>query len=207
MQNKFCNSPFLFITIIKNDAATIKEINKLDNASYALYVQLKTYELIANGTRLENLDNSLLYLPNENELKNAMFTSIATNYPSKYIYKKDFNRAYEIIKYLLNDEFIYTPLTKILLEGELGFISIINNKMEDLENIFTKENLKYIQMLKTEISAQRILYAYYLLYKKDFDKAKKIKENINKHSKNILKGIRKDEFELIDLIESRANFI
>lgn len=122
---------------------------------------------------------------------------------SLYIDKKDFSAAQKMIEHALASGklvSIYEYEAKL----ELLFCKIMNGAPEhEIEELYDKTLKNYISAAsKTQISKRRIMYAYYLIYKKDKESAaKEYNAAMSMKDTYPIAGELKSELSVIDYIK------
>lgn len=118
---------------------------------------------------------------------------------------KDFTIAQAKFEYILNDETLI-PIYRNECICERIFCRILNGASEEeIEELYDKNMKSYVKQMKsTHIAKRRLLYAYYLICKKDVASAEKEYEAAQKMRKTYpCKGELESELELIEYVKTK----
>lgn len=118
---------------------------------------------------------------------------------------KDFATAQAKFEYILNDDKLI-PIYKNECTCELMFCKIMNGATnEEIDELYDKNLKSYVkQMSSMHIAKRRLLYAYYLVCKKDVASAEKEYEAAQKMRKTYpCSGELASELELIEYVKNK----
>ena len=209
-----CSCVFVGCFFILNNGIP-KKINGLANDGYnaylqrksdiihkSIYVQSKIQSLSIQGVRPSQMPKEwfeLSDLSTEN-LREPLLINNLINKGDLFMEKHDFNSAYDIYKYI-NDNIDDSNLFYVNeCKCELMFLNIIKNL--NINDIYTDDLKKYINLSSMSMSKKRLMYAYYLIYIKDADTANKIYNDVSRLYKNYIpESEAKIEMELINFIK------
>ncbi|NEZ46160.1 hypothetical protein FDF74_02910 [Clostridium niameyense] len=197
------------IKILGNDGYNFISMKKDKYERYSFYMMLKINSLLYKGIRLKDMPIEWFKLPNganSNKLLSNTIRILEGNY---YMDKRDFHKAIEIYKSIINT----TPNLNKVLKNEvicdILFCEIINEAGEDVINkLYTKELKDYIKATNCYMSRKRLMYAYYLLVKKDNTNANPILDEVNKVKKTYpVKAEIESELQIIEFVKSKYSIL
>ncbi len=187
---------------LANDGYNACLQKKSDIIHKSIYVQSKIQSLSIKGALPSQMPEewfALSDLSNESLSEPLLINNLINKY-GLLMEKHDFNAAYDLYKYI-NDNIDSSNLFYINeCKCELMFLSIIKNL--NINDIYSDDLKKYINLSSMSISKKRLMYAYYLIYKKDADTANKIYNDVSRLYKNYIpESEAKIEMELINFIK------
>ncbi len=121
---------------------------------------------------------------------------------------KDFTTAQAKFEYILNDERLI-PIYRNECTCELMFCKIMNEaSTEEIDELYDKNLKSYVKQMKsTHIAKRRLLYAYYLMCKKDAVSAEKEYDAAQKMRNTYpCRGELESELELIEYVKNKCSF-
>ncbi len=162
------------------------------NARRALYQQLEIHNKILQEIRIKDIPDELFDIPDNADISNPLISAIKVNKLNKLFDIGNYQQAKHEIEDILKIETL--PL---LLENEIKceqlFIELITDCQKDIiDKLYNKKLRQYIKVTKNYPSRQRLLYAYYLLYKNDSESAN---NHLNIFHKSCKKFPYKSEIE------------
>ena len=167
-----------------NDATNIRMALKSDAARDALWNQLQYSALHAQNIRTADMPREIFFMPHENELDNILLIWQAIADIEREEDLGNYNTAREYAYFVLEHAPYIFPLYEgilrseaVFLDGLLGFGSVRTDACY--------EKIKKIKPLQNMAFFHRASYAYFALCKKDSEKAKEAKENLQKAMKKI----------------------
>ena len=186
---------------IANDGYNIMAISKDKFIKYCFYLQLKVNGLLYEGIRIKDMPIEWFYVKEEADLNIPMVTAIRIMEANYYHDKLDFERAKTIYEDILKTTPNILKLYENEIKCELLFYEILNNNIEKVNELYTKDLRNYIKLTECYVSRKRLMYAYNLIILKDKEKTDKILEDFEKIKKTYpAKGEIVSEEEVISLI-------
>lgn len=173
--------------LVNNDGMNAVSLGRNTEAIYALWLQLSINERETAGQRICEMPSEWFYFPEDSKLDNPMITSIAYLTCLRLIDMHDYRAAREAIEHLFDVDASLIGVHRMFLLIELGYIASITSDRDLAERIFDTELLKYKEISKRFLCAQRARYAYAALILKDenmMSNAKKSFDSILKKRKN-----------------------
>lgn len=191
--------------IVDNDGKNIISISKSKEAINAFYKQLKINEELTNGNRLKDMDEDLFI---SSKSDNNIISTIQVFKCNRLIDLHEFDSAKVIIQNLIKEEKIL-DLYRNLLICDLIYCKIILNDNEDeIKELLTNEQKKFMKVMKDYLSVIRCEYAYKLMIEDNKEEALKIKEKFEKYIKSYpYIGDVLSESELIDIVDKQKNVV
>ncbi len=187
--------------VIYNDGMHLVILNKEPQAVFALWLQLKISKLQCEGVRLKDFNSEWFFMPEKEELKNPLISSIGVFYVNKLIDEENFVEAYKIVDELLHEDVKLIPFYKKLLELDKIFLELMNGNNEIINTLYNDELKAFSKSIQNLPSRIRTEYAIALLHEKNETKAKKLLAQFKKISKSHpYTGDIEGEKELIDII-------
>ena len=150
---------------IDNDGSNTRNMSKNKRAVQSFWMQLKVSECNLNGTRIKDLPEEWFFIPEDEELKNALISSMAFFYKDRLMDQKKFNEAGKWIDHILSvEDNGILPIYKKMLVMDRVYIELLGERNEEIINKFhTKEMVgfryqmkKYLPMIRTEYALNAI---------------------------------------------------
>ena len=142
---------------------------------------MKISEQIAKGLRLKEMPEEWFGIPEDDEMQNSMTAAMAVFYENRLMDQHKFEEAGELIDKLCSMNTAIVGLYNNLLACDRLYCELIGNEDEQvINNLRTKEQLKFMKQMKKFPSVLRTEYAFSLLYEKDMTKVNQIKEQFEK---------------------------
>lgn len=189
---------------IANDGYNILAISKDKFIKYCFYIQLKVNGLLYKGIRMKDMPIEWFYVKEGTDLNIPMVTAIRTMEANYYHDKLDFERAKTIYEDILKTTPNILKLYENEIKCELLFYEILNNNIEKVNEVYTKDLRNYIKLTECYVSRKRLMYAYNLIILKDKEKADNILVEFKKIKKTYpAKGEIASEEEVISLIDKK----
>ncbi len=169
---------------VPNDGYNILMMFKEKDSRFGFYSQMTIYDLMINGIKLQDMDETLFQLPDNCNLNNPLNQSIVINKIARLHEQLKFNKA-KILIDQLNQQCTLFSLFKNELDCEYLFYLIMENlRNPEIKKLYQKLE-KYIKMtIKTSLERQRQLYAYELLVNDNPIQANHYLDKFNILSKN-----------------------
>ena len=190
------------VNSLANDGYNALFQRKSDIIRKSTYVQLKIQSLSIKGILPSQMPEEWFELSDliKETLSEPLLINNLINKCGLLMEKHDFNSAYDIYKYI-NDNIDSSNLFYINeCKCELMFLNIIKDL--NINDIYTDDLKKYINLSSMSMSKKRLMYAYYLIYIKDADTANKIYNDVSRLCKNYIpESEAKIEMELINFIK------
>ena len=182
---------------LPNDGHNVVFYSKNKAERIVLYKQLRINGLLHKGYEPSDLPEELFDFGEDNHGLGDLLKA------SLYIDRKDFSAAQIMIEQAL-DSGKLVSLYEYEAKSELLFCKVVNGEPEnEIEELYDKTLKNYISAAsKTQISKRRIMYAYYLIYKKDKESAaKEYNAAMSMKDTYPIAGELKSELSVIDYIK------
>ncbi len=177
----FMNGVPMQLGSVDNDGYNAKSLGKSSAALRSFWVQMKISEQIAKGLRLKEMPEEWFGIPEEDEMQNSMTAAMAVFYENRLMDQHEFEEAGKLIDQLCSMNTAIVGLYNNLLACDRLYCELIGDKDEQvINNLRTKEQLKFMKQMKKFPSVLRTEYTFSLLYEKDMAKANQIKEQFEK---------------------------
>lgn len=171
---------------VDNDGKNIISMGKNKKSLYAFWLQMKINSYLSDNVRIKDIPEELFKKPEEEDLDNPMATSVGVFVCNRLMDMHKFDEAYEYMEYLMkNSEKGLLGIYRNLLTLDCIYCELIgNNNADKINSLYTKEIKIFEKTMKNYPSVLRTQYAYALLFEKDMDKAKEIKNKLNNIAKS-----------------------
>lgn len=161
---------------VANDGFNAFVLGKNKKAVRAFWLQLYVNGLIAAGERMHNLPEDWFFLPEGEDLENPVICSVGIFRYNYYFDAHDFAKAEETAEHMIKAPGLL-GLHKNELMCELLFCRIIRKaEPDEIDSLLTPELNKYIKATASYVSRKRLSFAYFYLYKKQYDIAFKCQQ-------------------------------
>lgn len=177
----FMNGVPMRLGSVDNDGYNAKSLAKSSAALRSFWVQMKISEQTAKGLHLKEMPEEWFCIPEEDEMQNSMTAAMAVFYENRLMDQHKFEEAGKSIDKISSMDTAIVGLYNNLLACDRLYCELLGEKDEQvINNLRTKEQLKFMKQMRKFPSVMRTEYAYYLLYEKDTAKANQIKEQFEK---------------------------
>lgn len=169
---------------VDNDGYNALSLGKNPDAMRAFWLQLKVNEQIAKGIRLKDMPDEWFVAPTDEAMQNSMVATQGVFATNRLMDQQRFEEADQMIAHLLKIDSGIVGLHRSLMICDRVYCELIRgNRKESLNEMLTKEQLKFMKAMKKFPSVVRTEYAYALLALKDMDKANAARELFEKVAK------------------------
>lgn len=170
---------------VNNDGYNVLALRENNEALQAFWVQMKVNGQQAAGVRLKDMPDEWFEVPSEEAMKNSMIASLGVLSCSRFMDQMNFQEAEVLIKEILDRKTGIVGLHRNLLVVDQIYCELVGeNRADILEQYFSKEQKKFMKLMKKFPSVLRTEYTYALLAKKEDAQAAKIKADFVKIAKN-----------------------
>ena len=190
--------------VIENDGYNTVMLKNNPKARKAFWLQLKYHELLAQGLRIKDLPEEMLFRPTDEELaSNSLIAFMANFMCERLVDEHRFEEAYSLSEEFLAKENKIIQLNRVIMVSDMIFAELIlENRGEVLEGLLTKDQKRIMAQLKAMPCVLRTEYAYALLGQGDVSKAEKIKSKFDKVQKSYpYKGEIESAKELFAIVD------
>lgn len=189
---------------ISNDGHNALNIGKDKNTLKGFWTILKTNELMAEGTRLKDIDDEMFEIKQGSDLKNPFSSSILVLKENQLMDRKQFDEASKVIDKLLSDECRVIGASLFPIKLDKLYIDILKNgKDADMSILEDKQTKNYMKNMKNFPSVIRTQYAVSVI-NGDKDKQEILKQKMNKLKDTYPYTCElESENELIDTIKEK----
>lgn len=161
---------------VDNDGYNAFALGRNPAALRGFWVQLKANEQIAKGVRLKDMPEEWFTLPADEDMGNSMVAPLGVFACNRLMDAHRFEEADALMERYLDMESGIVGLHKNLLVCDRMYCELIGeNRPEKLDEMWTKEQKKFMKSMKRFPSVLRTQYVYALLAEKDPAKAEQIK--------------------------------
>lgn len=170
--------------MVDNDGYNAFSLTRNSEAMQAFLVQMKVNGQIAKGIRLKDMPDEWFRIPSDEAMKNSMIAVIGVFACNRLMDAQRFVEADQLMEHMLEINSGMVDLHRSLMVCDRMYCELIGeNRCEVLEEIFTKEQKKFVKQMKNFPSVLRTEYVYALIGEKDTAKADKFKEQFEKRAK------------------------
>lgn len=171
----------LRMSLANNDGRNAWDLARNPEAVRAFWITLKTNELSARGVCLRDMPEEWFTVPDEEGMKNGITSSVGVLACSRLMEQGKFEEADALMERLLSlHNGIPGVLRKMMICDRIYVELIRENRLEVLEGLRTKDQVKFMKSMKKFPSVLRTEYAYALLAEKDPEKAQEAMEAFEK---------------------------
>jgi len=167
----------------------------------------RTQALIAEGLRPRDIQPKLFDWVDIENICDPFTLDTARNHYNYLLDRQELTEAKILMQTICNNVNNFPEMMKMSLYCEILFHELINEcRQEEIERLFDKNLKDYIKAAQSEISVQRVMYAYARLFLKDTKKANEYMSLFDKAcTKPFQSAYVSGEQELITLINKIAN--
>lgn len=191
---------------LNNDGYNTLELVRNKSALRAFWVQLKVSEMEAEGIRLKDMPDAWFSIPSDEQMKNSMIAATGVFVCNRLMDAQRFEEVDKLMNHFLEINSGIVGLHRNLMICDRMYVEIItNNCREAVDAMFSKEQKKFMKLMKDYPSVMRTEYAYALLCEKDKIKADNVKNRFEKYSKIYpYSGDMQSERELMKIAEEKV---
>lgn len=170
--------------LVDNDGYNAVSLCKDKKARRAFWIQMKFVEETARGTRMKDMPGEWFAAPADEDMKNSMVAAIGVFACNRLMDEHRFAEADRLMEHCLEIESGIVGLHRSMLVCDRMYCELVGqNRPEVLEQLYTKEQKKFMKSMKKFPSVLRTEYACALLAEKDETKAEKIRGEFEKNAK------------------------
>lgn len=164
-----------------NDGRNALEMSRDPNALRAFQDQMRIYEGVSKGIRLKEMPEHYFYLPKPEEITGSMVAAMAVFYENRLMEEHRFSETTELIDRLTEKPEAFSGIHYHMLICDRIYCELIGNGRKDkVEELYTKEYVKFTAQMKRFPSVLRTEYAKALLLEGDAEKAEEIRADFEK---------------------------
>ncbi|MCI7129011.1 MAG: hypothetical protein MSA09_00300 [Lachnospiraceae bacterium] len=169
---------------VDNDGYNAFALTRNSEAMFAFWVQLKANDLISKGMRLKDMPDEWFCVPTDKEMKNSMIAVRGVFACNRLLDARKFEEADRLMAHLLKIDSGIVGLHRNLLICDRIYVELITeNRKEVLDEMLSKEQIKFMKQMKNLLSVLRTSYTYALLCEHDVKKAEQLKMQFEKRAK------------------------
>ncbi len=222
-QNSFAVSYFFFIAaaigvmislmnaiplkldMVNNDGYNAVSLGKNPESLRSFWIQIKFGELSTKGITTRDMPQEWFEMPSPEALKNSMTAFLSTLACSQMMAEKEFEKADQAMRELLQMDTAITGLHRSLMTADLIYCELMGeNRPEALMELLDQKQKKFMRAMKSLPSIQRTEYAWALLFENDEQKARQIWQAFEKTAKSYpYPGEISSERELLECAKVR----
>lgn len=175
----------LHMGAVNNDGSNALSLGQHPDAMRAFWLQLKVNEQTVNGIRLKDMPEEWFAVPSDQAMLNSMVAVQGVLAANRLMDQHRFEEADQLIAHLLEIDSGIVGLHRNLMLCDRMYCEMIQeNRKEILEEMLTKEQLKFMKAMKKFPSVIRTEYVYALLALKDPAKANTTRKFFEKIAKS-----------------------
>lgn len=173
-------------------------------ALQAFYIEMKIYEKILKGVRLQNLSDKYFEILNEYSVDNCFMEAVEAIYYKKLIDMHEFDRAKIRIEKILETDKKISDTYKCLLTCDYIYCQLVSGNIFKAKKAYTNEIKKLMNSMKKNLTVIRTRYSYALLVDDSLSEAGKQRKLFDRLSKKYPYKVEiESEKELIDIVYSK----
>ena len=170
---------------VSNDGFNVLQLKNSSKARKALWIQFKMNEAIVNGTRLKDMPDSWFVMPIEADMQNGIIAALGVFACNRLMDEHRFQEAYEKMQKLMKMDAKISGVHRALLICDMIFCELIlENRKEVIEELYTTEQMKFMTLMKDNLSVIRTKYAYSLVCDQDWEGPEKLLKDFERVAKN-----------------------
>ena len=191
--------------LIDNDGYNALSLGKSQEAMRAFWTQLSVADAQTRSLRLKDMPSEWFYMPNSTAMDNGIVAANGVFFCNRLIDEGKFAEADEQISYLISSKNAVSGLHKNLLICDRIFCELIGEcRLATVDKLMSSELKKFMLAMKKFPTVMRTEYVYALLYERNTDKARRIRENFERVTEKYpYKADLDAERELMDLARQR----
>lgn len=191
--------------LVKNDGGNVVELVKHVNARRDFWLQLTINHQYMNGVRYKDMPREWFLVTGNVEDQSALSYTMWIYSMMRDFDNLEIEKVKEAIEVLLEKgvKMVGMHRNELLCE-QLFCEMLLNDDVEEVKKLYTKELKRYAAMTGTNMGRQRLLYGYHSLIEKDEKKAEKALKTFEKQSqKNPIQAEVEMEKEWMELLTKR----
>lgn len=186
--------------VIDNDGFNALSLTKNVKAQKAFWTQLKINEMITKNKRIKELPEEWFSIPKDADLNNSVIATIAVYECNRLMDEHEFKKANKKMTALLKQETAIIGIHKNLMICDRIYCELIEGNIQNATKLYTSEQQKFMESMKSYPSVIRTNYAITLLSEKNKEKANKYLKDFRNRSKTYpYSSDMKSERELISI--------
>lgn len=192
--------------VINNDGRNALSCFKNEEATRALWIQLKSTEQNSKGIRLREMPEDWFAFPSDESMKNGIIAFVGVLACNRLMDERRFAEADALMEHLLSLDSGIAGLHRGQLTCDRMYVELMTqNRPDVLNEMRTKDQLKLMKALGRDPSVLRTEFAYTLLVEKDQKKADRILKLFEKVAASFpYQGEIQGERELLELTKKTA---
>ena len=160
---------------VNNDGKNALDLSHSEEATQALWIQMKVNEQISKGLRLKDMPDEWFRVPSDESMKNGLIATIGVLAWNRLIDQQQFDEADTLMKRLLSQQNGIVGLYRNLMVCDQMDVEMISkNRKEILDEMRTRDQMKVMKAMKKYPSVLRTEYVYTLLAEQNPKKAEKL---------------------------------
>lgn len=169
---------------VNNDGKNALDLSRSEEATRALWIQMKVNEQISKGLRLKDMPDEWFIVPSDESMKNGIIATIGVLACNRLIDQQRFDEADTLMKRLLSQQNGIVGLYRNLMVCDRMYVEMISeNRKEILDEMRTRDQMKVMKAMKKYPSVLRTEYVYALLAEQNPKKAGRIMEQFHQCAK------------------------
>lgn len=146
---------------LPNDAHNVMSLGKNPESLNAFWLQMKINEQIALGKRIKDLPEEWFLMPDEEGMQNPLSATIAVFACNRLVDAGKYEEAAKEMERVLNEKNAIIGIHKHMLNVDRIYCEMVGeNRPEKLEELYTDELKKMMQVMKKSPSVHRTQYIY-----------------------------------------------
>ncbi len=193
--------------IVNNDGRNTLTLKKCPRAMEHYIHQLQINAALSHGLRVKEMPVELFPIPAAADMGDCFTATAGLFAANRLLDEHRVEQTQALLEQLLAGEADLMGLHRGMATCDLIFCETLGqNRPEKLEALLTKEQFRYMQMLKKSISAIRTEYALAKLRDRDEEKARKLLDQFEKVAKIYPYPQEvQSERELLAMVEEKAH--
>ncbi len=189
---------------VDNDGYHAFALRKNKEAIEAFWVQLKVAEQSSKGIRIKDMPKEWFGFPSDEAMKNSLVAARGVFACNRLMDEENFEEADALMAHMLSIDSGIIGVHHDLLVCDRIYVELIReNRRAVIENMLTREQVKFMKVMKRFPSVLRTEYALALLYDNDSAKAQKLRADFEKAAKTYPYPHEADsERDLMDLAQT-----
>lgn len=160
---------------VNNDGKNALDISRSEEATRALWIQMKVNEQISKGLRLKDMPDAWFKVPSDESMKNGIVATTGVLACNRLMDQQRFDEADMLMKRLLSQKNGIIGLYRNLMVCDQMYVEMISeNRKEILDEMRTRDQMRVMKAMKKYPSVLRTEYVYALLAEQNPKKAEKL---------------------------------
>lgn len=196
----------LHTNTVDNDGYNAISLGKSKEAMRAFWLQMSMNQQLSKGKRLKDMPDEWFEMPSDEDMKINLVAAIGVSVCNRLMDQHRFKEADALMAHILEIETGIIGIHRNLVICDRMYCEMIHeNRKEILDQLYTKEQKKFMKAMRTFPTVIRTEYAYAVMIEKDQKKAYKALEAFERVTRTYpYPNDINSERELIEIVAAKA---